>query len=175
MIAQCVASYMISVFLCTYKYVYSSMFIQCKTLKLTYHKMPNFKYFSYSYSYIIMENQLHTLAIAICFIYHTGNSGLSTVAVAVIASAVTFILTLTVTAIITFIVTCICVKRILDKANTHNYKHQSPDPQEKVLYEQVTLPSHTVTKNDLELQPNPAYGTSHKLTMGTNPAYESCK
>ena len=28
---------------------------------------------------------------------------------------------------------------------------------------------------DLELQPNPAYGTSHKVTMDTNPAYESCK
>ena len=88
----------------------------------------------------------------------------------------TFILTLTVTAIITFIVTYVCVKRTLDKANnTHNLKHHSPGPQEKVLYEQVRLPSHTVTKNDLELQPNPAYGTSHKVTMDSNPAYESCK
>ena len=87
----------------------------------------------------------------------------------------TFILTLTVTAIITFIVTYVCVKRTLDKVSTHNLKHHSPDPQEKVLYEQVRLPSHTVTKNDLELQPNPAYGTSHKVVMDTNPAYESCK
>ena len=88
----------------------------------------------------------------------------------------TFILTLTVTAIITFIVTyCVCVKRTLDKANTYNLKQQSPVPQEKVLYEQVCLPSHTVTKNDLELQPNPAYGTSHKVIMDNNPAYESCK
>ena len=81
----------------------------------------------------------------------------------------TFILTLTVTAIITFIVTYVCVKRTLDNLN------HSPGPQEKVLYEQVRLPSHTVTKNDLELQPNPAYGTSHKVIMNTNPAYESCK
>ena len=113
-----------------------------------------------------------------CFICLTVNSGLSTVEVAVIPfAAMTFILTLTVTAIITFIVTYVCVKRTLDKANTHNHKHQSPDPQEKVLYEQVCLPSHTVTKNDLELQPNPAYGTytSHKVIMDTNPAYESCK
>ena len=106
----------------------------------------------------------------------TGDSGLSTGAAVAIASAVTFIITLTVTAIITFIVTYVCVKRTLDKANnTHNPKHQSHDPQEKVLYEQVRLPSHTVTKNDLELQPNPAYGTSHKVTVDTNPAYESCK
>ena len=48
-------------------------------------------------------------------------------------------------------------------------------PQEKVLYEQVCIPSKTVTKNDLELQPNPAYGTSSKVVMDTNPAYESCK
>ena len=98
---------------------------------------------------------------------------LSTVVVVIVS--VTFILTLTVTAIITFIVACACVKRSLDKANTHNLKQQSPGPQEKVLYEQVCLPSHTVTKNDLELQPNPAYGTSHKMIMDTNPAYESCK
>ena len=107
--------------------------------------------------------------------FHIANLGSqsSTGAAVAITFAVTFILTLTVTAIITFIVTCICVKRILDKAHTHHPKQQSPGPQEKVLYEQVCLPSHTVTKNDLELQPNPAYGTSHKMTMDTNPAYES--
>ena len=106
----------------------------------------------------------------------TGYSGLSTGTAIVIALAVTFILTLTVTAIITFIVTYVCVKRTLDKANnTHNLKHHSPGPQEKVLYEQVRLPSHTVTKNDLELQPNPAYGISHTVTMDTDPAYESYK
>ena len=103
------------------------------------------------------------------------DSGLSAGAVAIITFAVTFIVSVTVTAIITFIMTYVCVKRTLDKVNTHYHKHQSPDPQEKVLYEQVTLPSHTVTKNDLELQPNPAYGTSHKVIMDTNPAYESCK
>ena len=103
------------------------------------------------------------------------DSGLSTVIVVVIASAVTFILTLTVTAIITFIVAYVCVKRSFNEASDLNPK--SPGPQEKVLYEQVCLPSHTVTKNDLELQPNPAYGTSHKLTMAmdTTPVYESCK
>ena len=109
-----------------------------------------------------------------CFIYHTGNSGLSTVAVAVIASAMTFIL-LTVTIIITFIMTYVCIKRILDKANTHDVKHQSPDPQEMVLYEQVGPSNQTIAKIDLELQPNPAYGTSHKMIMDTNSAYESCK
>ena len=96
--------------------------------------------------------------------------GISTVTVSIITSAVTFILTLTVTVIITFIVTYVCVKRTLDKANTHNVKHQS---HEKVLYEQVCLPA--VTENDLELQPNPAYGTSHEVIVDTNPVYESCK
>ena len=122
-----------------------------------------------------------------CFIYFTDNctcnctvctsdnSELSTITVAIITFG-GFIVSVTATAIITFIMTyCVCVKRKLDKANTHNVKHQSPDPQEKVLYEQVTLPSHTVTKNDVELQPNPAYGASHKVIMDTNPAYESSK
>ena len=114
--------------------------------------------------------------------HFTGNGishdiGLSTVAVAIITFVVTFILTTTVAVIITFILTYVCVKRTFEKAdNTHNLdKQQSPVPQEEVLYEQVSLPSHTVTKNDLELQPNPAYGTSHKVIMDTNPAYESCK
>ena len=101
------------------------------------------------------------------------NSGLSSVAVAVITFAVTFIVSVTATAIITFIVAYVCVKRTFEKANTHN--PNEPVPQEKVLYEQVVPSNHTVTKSDVELQPNPAYGTSCKVTMDTNPAYESCK
>ena len=100
-------------------------------------------------------------------------SELSNAAVCVVASAVTFILTLTVTAIITFIVTYICVKRSFEKTDTHDHNKQLP--QEKIVYEEVRPPSHTVTKNDLELQPNPAYGTSHDVIMDTNPAYESYK
>ena len=82
----------------------------------------------------------------------------------------TFILTLTITAIITFIVTYYaCVKRTLDKTDTHDDNMQLL--QEKLVYEEV----HPPTKNDLELQPNPAYGTSHNIIMDTNPAYESFK
>ena len=44
----------------------------------------------------------------------------------------------------------------------------------KVLYEEVTSPSRT-SKNDVEVQQNPAYGTDHKVAMDTNPAYESYK
>ena len=107
-------------------------------------------------------------------IERSDSSELSTAAVGVITCAVTFILTLTVTAIITFIVTYyVCVKRTFDKADTHDHNKQSP--QEKIVYEEVRPPSHTVTKNDLELQPNPAYGTSHDVIMDTNPAYESYK
>ena len=103
------------------------------------------------------------------------NSGLSSVTVAIITFAMTFIVSVIVTAIITFIVAYVCVKRTLEKAyNIHNHPAKQ-SPQEKVIYEQVCLPSHTVAKNDLELQPNPAYGTSHKVIMDTNPAYESCK
>ena len=86
----------------------------------------------------------------------------------------TFIVSVTATAIITFIVAYVCVKRTFEKANdTHNPNDLMP--QEKVLYEQVCIPSKTVTKNDLELQPNPAYGTSHEVVMDTNPAYEIFK
>ena len=102
------------------------------------------------------------------------SSGLSSVAIAVITFAVTFIVSVTATAIITFIVAYVCVKRTFEKANnTHNLNE--PMAQEKVLYEQVCIPSKTVTKNDLELEPNPAYGTSHTVIGDTNPAYEICK
>ena len=108
--------------------------------------------------------------------YFTGNgmSDTSTIGVSVITFVVTFILTLAATAIITFIVTYFCVKKTFEKANNaHN--PNDPSPPEKVVYEQVGLPSRTITKNDLELQPNPAYGTSHKMMIDNNPAYESCK
>ena len=107
-------------------------------------------------------------------IVRSNNSELSTGAVAVITFVVTFIVSVTATAIITFIVAYVCVKRTFEKANnTHN--PNEPMPQEKVLYEQVCIPSKTVTKNDVELQPNPAYSTSCKVVMDTNPAYEICK
>ena len=102
----------------------------------------------------------------------SGSDSLSSEAAATITFAVTFIITLTATAIVTFIVTYICcVKKQYESPNNN----QLQSPQEKVLYEQVCLPSHTVTKNDVELQPNPAYGTSDKVIMDTNPAYGSCK
>ena len=98
---------------------------------------------------------------------------MSTEAVVIITFAVTFILTLTITAIIAFIVAYFCVKRTLGKTYNSKNNHSKQSTQDQVLYEQVCQPSHT--KNDLELQPNPAYGTSHKVIMDTNPAYASCK
>ena len=96
-------------------------------------------------------------------------TSISTGAVAAITFIVTFIVSVTVAVIITFIVTYYCVKRKSEKA------HSSIDPslQEKVLYEQVIPSSNTITKNDVKLQPNPAYATSHKIA--DNPVYESCK
>ena len=119
------------------------------------------------------------MLVTYALLYSTGdcdegsdNAAISTCtgAVVVITFAVTFIVSVTATAIITFIVTYHCVKRKFQSVDRSNQS-----PQEKVLYEQVCIPSKTVTKNDLELQPNPAYGTSCKVAMDTNPAYESCK
>ena len=97
---------------------------------------------------------------------------LSTGTTVAITFVITFILTLIIATIITFIVTYICVKQKFEKI-LQDLKNEQQN--KTVLCEQVGLPSHTVTKDDLELQPNPAYGTSNKVTMDTNPAYESCK
>ena len=94
----------------------------------------------------------------------------NTVAVAVITFTVTFVVSVTATAIITFVVTYHCVKRKFLSVDLSNQP-----PQEKVLYEQVRPSSHSITKDDLELQPNPAYDTSHKVTMDATPAYECIK
>ena len=100
----------------------------------------------------------------------SGSLGLSSV---VITFAVTFIVSVTATAIITFIVAYVCVKRTYEKPNIHS--SISPSSHNKVLFEQLGPSSKIITKKDVELQPNPAYGTSCKVTMDTNPAYESCK
>ena len=98
------------------------------------------------------------------------SDSLSTGVAVVITFAVTFIVSITAIAIITFIVTYFCVKRRFVNANP-----QYQSPQEKVLYEQVNSPSHTISKDDLELQSNPAYGTGHEVIKDTNAVYESCK
>ena len=92
--------------------------------------------------------------------------------VAAVASIVTLIVSVTATAVITFIITYLCVQRKFEYLYNHP-RHQST--QQKVLYEEVESSSSTITRNNLELQPNPAYQTSHKVIMDTNPAYESCK
>ena len=82
----------------------------------------------------------------------------------------TFIVSVTATAIITFIVTYHCVKRKILNANDKDHSLQ-----EKVLYEQVNSPSHSINKNYVELQKNPAYGSNAEALKGTTPVYESCK
>ena len=88
----------------------------------------------------------------------------------VVTNSVTFIVSVTATAIITFIVAYFCVKRRFVNANPH-----CQSSQEKVLNKQENLPSHSISKDDLELQTNPAYGTGHEVIKVTNHAYESCK
>ena len=91
-------------------------------------------------------------------------------AAVVITFAVILIVSVTATAIIAFIVTYYCVKRKFVNTNPN-----SQSPQEKVLYEQVNSPSHSITKDDLEMQKNPAYGSNSEALKGTIPVYESCK
>ena len=40
------------------------------------------------------------------------------------------------------------------------------------VYETVNTPA--ITKSDVKLQANPAYGTSGGVVMDGNPAYQSC-
>ena len=95
----------------------------------------------------------------------------STGTIIAVTCIVTFLISVTAATFITFIVTYyVCVKR-----RFHNPKHQQPHEQEKVLYEEVSSPTHTIGKDDLEMRKSPAYGSSSKKVMDTNPVYESCK
>jgi len=91
---------------------------------------------------------------------------------AVAACVVIFIVTLIVTAIITFVVTYTCVKKKLTGITQHTSGRQ---PANTIAYDTIVSPSQTSDKGGLEMQPNPAYGTSHKVVMDANPAYESYK
>ena len=107
-----------------------------------------------------------------CYNHVFQPDSLSAGAAVAITFVITFILTLIIAAVTTFIVAYICVKKKFEKIlQDLKDKHQN----KTVLYEQIVPPDQTVTKTDMELQPNPAYGTSHKVTMDTNPAYESYK
>ena len=101
---------------------------------------------------------------------NSGLDSLSTGVAITITNVATFILTLTATAMITLIIAYFCVKRRFVNPKPH-YR----SPQEKMLCEQVNLPSHTISKDDLELQSDPAYGTSHEVIKVTNAVYENCK
>ena len=61
-----------------------------------------------------------------------------------------------------------CVKKQLEKSN----KNESTKEKVDQAYEQVSSTNPTVAKDEFELQPNPAYDTSHKVIMDTDPAYE---
>ena len=97
---------------------------------------------------------------------------LSTEAAVAITFVITFVLTLIIATIIAAIIIYICVKRKFERI-IQDFKNKEQN--KPALYEQVGPSNQTITKDDLELQPNPAYGTSHKLIMDTNPAYESYK
>ena len=99
-------------------------------------------------------------------IIYLDSSSLSTGAAVAITYVISVLVSVTVTAIVTAVVMYILMKRKNESTPLDNIN--------KVLYEEVTSPSHT-SKNDVELQQNPAYGTGSKVVMDTNPAYESYK
>ena len=94
---------------------------------------------------------------------------MSTEVTVAITFVITFIVTLIIATVITANITYICVKRKFERI--FKDKEQS----KTVLYEQIGPSNRTITKSDVELQPNPAYGVSREVIMDTNPAYESCK
>ena len=99
----------------------------------------------------------------------SNSNSLSTGAAVTIGCVVTLI----VTAIITFVMSYICVEKKFRSVTQHPSSEQPKSIAN--AYDTVGPPNQTSNTGGLEMQPNPAYGTSHKVIMGVNPAYESCK
>ena len=99
-----------------------------------------------------------------CINVYLDSSSLSTGAAVAIGCVITLLVSVTVTAIVTAVIMYTLMKRKNENTPQDNIN--------KVLYEEVTSSSHT-SKNDVELQQNPAYGTGSEVVMDTNPAYES--
>ncbi|XP_065890845.1 uncharacterized protein [Dysidea avara] len=97
------------------------------------------------------------------------SSSLSTGVAVAVTFTITFIITLTVSVVITFLITFVIVKRKFEKI----YKTTHQSTQQMPLYETVITPA--ITKSDVKLEANPAYGTSDRVAMNDNPAYLSCK
>jgi len=97
----------------------------------------------------------------------TDSSSLSIGAAVAMTFTITFIVTLTVSVIITFLITFVIVKKKFEKI----YKTTYQPAQQIPVYETVS----TITKSDMKLEANPAYGTSDRVAMNDNPAYQSCK
>ena len=125
-----------------------------------------------TYVYILLYINTHYLSVRLFIGQHNSlgsDSDSSSNGAAVTTAVLTIIITLTATVVVASIVAYFCVKKKHKK--TLDLSNQLP--QEMVLYEQISLPSHTVSKNNVELQPNPAYGTSYKIVMDSNPAHAS--
>ena len=69
----------------------------------------------------------------------------------------------------------ICVERKFKSVTQHPSSEQPKSIANAIVYDTVGPPNQTSNKGGLEMQSNPAYGTSHKVIMDMNPAYESCK
>ena len=68
----------------------------------------------------------------------------------------------------------ICVERKFKSITQHSSGEQPNSIANAIVYDTVGPINQTSNKGDLELQPNPAYGTNHKVIMDINPAYASC-
>ena len=76
---------------------------------------------------------------------------------------------------VTCVRVCVCVlkgnMRVLTISNDHSKRKCYM--RRRHYMNKCVYPATLLLKDNLELQPNPAYGTSNNVVMDTNPAYES--
>ena len=90
--------------------------------------------------------------------------------------AVILVLCIIITALITFIVMCICIRRTYKRSSYAYDSNAQSSLSSKPSYQPANVGQSdgTITKNEVGLHPNPAYGANEKMNMNSNPAYKIC-
>ena len=72
-----------------------------------------------------------------------------------------------------YLATSVLATSVLAKWKIQKILQDLKDKQQNntLLYDQIVQLDNTVTKDALELQSNPAHGSSHKVTIGSNSTY----
>ena len=128
----------------------------CQYFKSTYLLCISPKIFTAKFFTIVDDDEL--------------DDELSTRAAVAISVVVTFIITLVVTALVTYIITSLYYKHLIDHIRKSVISKEG-DPHALVEDDKRHVSAYAITRIDIPMATNPAYGIATTIKMDINPAY----